>query len=156
MKPLGKLAFAAITSLALAATVTGNSWQPGTLAAGGAYYWQVAAKNSAGSASSGASVFTVATAPPTTTTSGPTLLSPAYGSTVTGQNPVFQWTSVAGATSYEVYVGSAGAALSQVAVVSGTSVTVKGLKRRTVYAWKVIARTPSGAFSSATGGFQTN
>jgi hypothetical protein len=148
--------FGSSSTLAFAATVASTSWQPGTLIAGGAYSWQVVAKSSAGSAGSGTSAFTVAAAPTPTTTSGPTLLSPAYGSTVNGQNPVFQWTSVSGATSYEVYVGSAGGALSQVAVVSGTSVTVKGLKRKTVYAWKVIARTPSGALSSATGGFQTN
>lgn len=145
--------FGATSSPAFVTTVTGTSYQPGTLTAGTTYYWRVAAKNAGGSATSGTFSFTVA---PGGATSGPTLLAPANGATGVSLSPVMQWSAVQGTTAYDLYIGTSASSLSRIGSVNTTSVTVRGFRSGTVYYWKVVARTPSGSLSSSVASFRTN
>ena len=94
--------FGSTASPALVGTVSTTTYQPGTLAAGAAYYWRVVAKNASGSATSATFSFTTAGG----TMAGPVLISPANGATGVSVRPVMQWTAVAGAGSYDLYVGT--------------------------------------------------
>jgi len=145
--------FGTSTSPGLAGTVTGTSFQPGTLTAGTTYYWRVVGKNSSSSASSGTYTFTVA--PGTTNTAGPTLLSPANGATGLPLSMVMQWTAVTGAYAYDVYIGTTSSP-GRIGSIGGTSASVSGFRSGTLYYWKVVARTASGSVSSPVWSFQTN
>jgi hypothetical protein len=140
--------------MGLVGTVTGTSYQTSGLTPGTTYFWRVVAKNTSSNASSATAYFTVTTAPGNPT-SGPTLISPANGATGVPTTMTMQWSSVAGATVYDVYIGttpSPGYAGS----IGATSARVSGFGPRTLYYWKVVARTPSGSFSSPVVSFRTN
>jgi hypothetical protein len=142
-------------SPALIATVTTTTYQPGALTAGATYYWRVVAKNSASNATSDTFSFTVAK-PPSPPPAGPALTSPANGATGVPLTSVFRWTAVPAATSYDMYLGVTASALSRIRSVNATSVSIRGLRSRTTYYWKVIAQTPSGSLSSSIASFLTN
>lgn len=145
------------TSPGFVATVTGTTYQAGSLTAGAKYYWRVVAKNSSASASSATFSFTVAaaTAPaPTTSGSGPALVSPANGATGVSASPMMQWNPFAGATGYDVYIGTTSSP-GYIGTVGTTAVTVSGLRPGTVYYWKVVARTFNGSYSSSVFSFRT-
>ena len=74
------------------------------LAATTTYYWQVfsVALDGTRSAGSGVWSFTTGTAPPTPVT----VVNPANGATSVAANVTLTWTAVAGATSYNVYLGT--------------------------------------------------
>lgn len=77
----------------------------------------------------------------------PSLIAPADGAAVT--SPItFQWTSVANATTYDVYVRTPGGLL-HVASTSSTSVTAN--VPAGAASWYVVATLPCGALSSSTG-----
>jgi hypothetical protein len=139
-------------SPAFGATVTGTSVQVGPLAAG-TYYWRVVAKSAAATASSDTFVFTVGSPAPTT---GPTLISPADGTTGVSAAPVMQWSAVSGALAYDIYIGTTASRQSRIGSVNATSVSVTGFRAGTVYYWRIVARTAAGSFSSSVGSFQTN
>jgi hypothetical protein len=66
-----------------------------------------------------------------------------------------QWTAVSGATTYDIYIGTTSSP-GFIGTINATAVRVTGFRSATVYYWKVVARTPSGSFSSAVGSFKTN
>jgi hypothetical protein len=136
-------------SPALVATVTGTSYQPGTLLAGVTYYWRVVSKNATGSASSATWSFTTTGG----TLTAPVLVSPANGATGLSLTPVLQWNPVAGATSYEVHLGTSSPIL--IGSTTATAVTIGGLKNATLYYWKIVARGSSGTAASTVRWFRT-
>ena len=87
----------------LATNTTGTSYTPGTLSAGTVYYWQAVAKNGGGSTASTIWSFTTqGSAPP-----APVLIAPANGATGVTLTPAVNWNAATGATSYDVYFGTA-------------------------------------------------
>jgi polygalacturonase len=125
-------------------TVTVNAWMsPISLRPGDSYMWWVRALSNTGAASSWTTgaTFTVATL------STPSLLS-ALGS---AQNMVFQWSAVANATYYDVWVDDLTSGTSQ--VMRNTHVTTNSLSATTLtsghsYRWWVRAYSDSGNYSA--------
>jgi hypothetical protein len=145
--------FGASPAPGFAGTVAFTSFQTGGLTPGTTYYWRVVAKNANGNASSGTWSFTVGSAAQPAS-SGPKLLSPAEGATDVQTRATFTWSAVSGAT-YDFYLGTSASTMSLLGSLQGTSATVRGLERGTVYSWKVVVRTASGSASSAVGSFTT-
>jgi hypothetical protein len=131
----------------LAGNTTGRSYAPGTLQGDTVYYWQVAAKNSGGSASSAIWSFT-------TVMAAPVLTAPAKGATNVPLAPALTWSAVAGATSHDVYFGTA-TSPPLAANTTATSYTPGKLGGATPYYWRVVAKNSGGSNSSATWSFTT-
>ena len=125
----------------LATNTAGTSYAPGTLNAGTVYYWQVAARNGGGATKSVIWSFT-------TQVAAPVLVSPANGATGISATPTLSWNSSTGATSYDVYFGTASPP-PLVTNTAGTSYTPGTLSEGTVYYWQVAARNSGGAATSA-------
>jgi len=95
--------FGTSSSLHLVGSTTGTSYVPGTLAVNTTYRWMIVANNSAGSTLSETWSFTTqASAPP-----APTLISPSNGATGVPLTTMLTWSASTGATSYDVYFGTA-------------------------------------------------
>jgi hypothetical protein len=149
--------FGTVESPGLVATVSSTSYPLNGLAANTVYYWRIVAKNATSSESSWLSYFKTGSAAGTgaTPASTLTLITPANGATGVPTTTTMQWSSVAGATSYDVYIGvtpSPGLAGS----IGATIARVSGFRAGTLYYWKVVAQTPSGPVSSAVWSFRTN
>jgi hypothetical protein len=137
-------------SPALVASVSGTSYMPAVLTAGVNYYWRVVARNGSAAATSPTWSFTTAAGALT----APVLLSPAHGATGVSLSPTLQWSAVAGATAYDVYLGTTTSPI-RLGSISGTSVRISGLRRATVYYWKIVARSGTSSASSAQRSFRT-
>jgi sugar lactone lactonase YvrE len=85
---------------------------------------------------------------------GPLVLYPADGTTGVVTDPILAWTTVTGATSYNVYFGTsnppplAGSA-------TCTSYSPKGLAANTTYYWQIVPQGASGLTASAVQSFTT-
>ena len=142
--------FGTSASPALVATVTGTTYAAGTLAKGVTYYWRIAAKNATGIATSATWSFTTASGGLT----APVLVSPANGSTAQPLTPTLKWNAVTGATSYEVYFGATSVP-PLLGSTTATAVQISGLQPATTYYWKIVARSSTGAASSAVWSLRT-
>ncbi len=125
----------------------GTSYAPGTLSAGTVYYWQVAAKNSGGSTASATWSFT-------TQVAAPALTAPANGAKDVSLTPTLTWTASPGATSYDVYFGTA-VSPPLVANTAGTSYAPGTLADGALYFWQVTARNANGSSASSLWSFTT-
>ncbi len=134
----------------LLGTLSGTSYQPGSLTAGSKYYWRVVAKNAAGSATSATYSFTVAAAGGTV--SAPALVAPANGATGVSTAAALVWNAAANATSYEVYFGTASSP-PLAATVIGTTYLPGTLTGGLKYYWRVVAKNAGSSASSATYSF---
>ncbi len=95
--------FGATSPPPLVTNVTGTTYNPGTLSVNTVYYWTIVAKNVYGATSSATWSFTtLATAPAT-----PVLTAPANGSAGQSLTSALSWGAATGATSYDVYFGTA-------------------------------------------------
>ncbi len=133
----------------LAATVTGTSYQPGSLTAGTKYYWRVVAKNAAGSATSATYSFTVAAGG---TVSAPVPATPANGAADVSTTPALMWNAAANATSYDVYFGTTSSP-PLAATVIGTTYLPGTLTAGTRCYWRVVAKNASSSATSSTYSF---
>lgn len=130
----------------LLGNVSGTS-TTATVLAGTTYYWRVLAKNTAG-ASVGCTDFSFQTnQAPTSPPNCPALVAPANGTaSVDYTVPVpLSWTASAGATSYDVYLGTNANPTTLLGNVVGTSTTAPGLLPLTTYYWKVLGKNEAGA-----------
>jgi formylglycine-generating enzyme required for sulfatase activity/N-acetylneuraminic acid mutarotase len=129
-----------------------------SLSRGVKYYWRVRAKNPAG-VSVWASPWNFTTVPPPIP-SVPSLVSPASGSANQSRRPTLVWSSVSGATSFQVQVSSTPVFTAIVAVDSSLTDTSKTLDSLlsggATYFWRVRAKNAAGV-SAWTGawGFTT-
>jgi len=139
--------FGTVSPPPLATNITGTGYAPGTLSAGTVYYWQVVAKNSGGSTASAIWSFT-------TQVAAPVLVSPANGATGISAAPTLSWNGSTGATSYDVYFGTASPP-PLVTNTAGTSYAPGTLSGGTVYYWQVAARNSGGSTTSAIWVFTT-
>ncbi len=139
--------FGAVSPPPLATNMAGTSYAPGTLNAGTVYYWQVAARNGGGATKSAIWSFT-------TQVAAPVLVSPANGATGISTAPTLSWNASGGATSYDVYFGTASPP-PLVTNIAGTSYAPGTLSGGTVYYWQVAARNSGGATTSAIWVFET-
>lgn len=117
------------------------------LAGGSHYYWRVAAVNSCGSASGWSSErdFTTGGTPDT-----PTLSSPSNEVSCQPTSLTLSWSSVSGASSYNVVVDDNNDFSSlevDLPSESGTSTAISGLAPNTKYYWIVRARNSCGSYS---------
>jgi hypothetical protein len=131
----------------LATNTTGRSYAPGSLAGATVYYWQVAAKNSGGATSSAIWSFT-------TLVAAPVLTAPALGSTGVSVTPTLTWNASTGATSYDVYFGTASPP-PLATNTSATSYSPGTLTGATPYYWRVVAKNSGGSNASAMWSFTT-
>ncbi len=134
----------------LAITVSGPSYSPGTLAADSVYFWRVVAKNSNGSTSSATWSFTTQGVVP----SVPGNLSPATGSTAVSTTPALTWSASSGATSYDVYFGTASTPPLALNTTS-TSYSPGALSGGITYYWRVVAKNSFGSATSPAFSFTT-
>ncbi len=90
------------TSPEIDTTTSSSDYTPGSSLSPDIYYWRVQASNSGGDGpwSSPTWSFTIDTAP----SSAPSLSSPTNGSSTYDATPDFDWSSVSGATSYDIQV----------------------------------------------------
>jgi fibronectin type 3 domain-containing protein len=131
----------------LVATTSSVNYTVATPGAGQKYYWRVLAKGAASTASSATWSFTTALA-------APTLTSPANGATGAGASTTLAWAAVTGATSYEVYFGTASnPPLITTTAALNYSVSTPG--SGTKYYWRVVAKNASATAASATWSFTT-
>jgi sugar lactone lactonase YvrE len=143
--------FGTAASPPLVTNTTATSYSPGTLASGTRYYWKIVAKNGAGSASSAIWSFTTSTA---SSPSAPTLVSPANGATNVSRTTSLSWSAASGATSYDVYFGTASSP-PLVTNTTSTSYSPGSLSAGTKYYWKIVAKNTAGSASSAIWSFTT-
>ena len=142
--------FGTAPSPALVTNTTGTTYTPATLTANTTYYWRIAAKNAGGSNASATWSFTTQIlAPP-----APVLTSPVNGAGGVLVAPTLVWDASAGATSYEVYFGTA-ASPSLVTSTTGTSYAPGPLSQNTTYYWRIVAGNSAGSGDSATWAFTT-
>jgi hypothetical protein len=134
----------------LVTNTTGTSYSP-TLTASTTYYWFLVSKNASGSAPSAVWSFTTAAPPPP---SPVIVFSPAQGATGVSLAPTLTWTAATGATSYDVYFGTA-AMPPFVTNTTGTSYSPTGLSANTTYYWYLVSKNTSGSTSSAIWSFTT-
>ena len=132
----------------LATNTAGTSYAPATLSAGTAYYWRVVAKNSGGSAASATWSFTTQIAAPP----APSLISPVNGAAGVSLTPTLSWNAATGATSYDVYFGTASPP-PLATNTAGTSYAPATLSAGTAYYWRVVAKNGGGSTTSATWSF---
>lgn len=136
------------------ATTTGNTWEPPAplIVNGETYEWKVVANDTQCQTppSSGCKTFTVAPCP-----NAPALTSPANGAQFGFGNVTLEWSAVAHALDYQLFVGIDGGEPSLAATQSNTSKTFFVEPGRTIE-WFVVARANGcdGA-SSATRTFST-
>src|SRR5581483_4916831 len=146
--------FGTAASPAFYQNTTATSLAVSALANSTTYYWRVVAKNACGSAASSAtnSFTTVASC---TLPAAATLGSPSNGATGVATSTSLSWSAASGATSYDVYFGTASSpAFYQ--NTTATSLAVSALANNTVYYWRVVAKNACGsAASSATSSFTT-
>jgi hypothetical protein len=119
-----------------------------SVSSGSTYYWRVVAKNSSGQTSapaSGAWSFTVSGGPP----GAFSLSSPANGATVSGSSVTLQWGTSSGATSYDVYIGTASR---QGLLGNQTATTCLVGAAPGTYYWRVVAKNNSGQTSAPASG----
>jgi hypothetical protein len=116
------------------------------------YYWRIAAKNSGGTTTSSTYTFSTAAAP--TGPGVPPLVYPSNVGTGVPLNVTLSWNAAAGATSYDVYFGTA-ASPPLVTNTASLNYTPAGLLPSTLYYWRVIARNASGTAPSAIYSFTT-
>lgn len=119
-----------------------TSWTPSGLAVGGLYYWSVVAHASCDPAKTVASAVRsfridgVGCTPP-----GPfSLSSPGAGATDVPPDVALSWTASPNATSYDLYLGLAGALPLFAPGLTSTSYALRGLPAGATYRWKVVAR----------------
>ena len=138
-------------SLAAAGRTTA-SYPVSGLNEGVTYYWKVVARNDDGTTTGPVWSFTTGvTAPqPPSVPSSP---SPANGAT-TGTAVTLSW-SAAGATSYDVYFGSANPPALAAAGRTTASYPVSGLGQGVTYYWKIVARNDDGNTSGPVWSFTT-
>lgn len=142
--------FGSTSSPALVQNTTGLSYSPGTLAGSTTYFWKVVSKNSGGTASSATWSFTT----PVVLAGPPSSPSPASGATSVATSAALSWSAVSGATSYDVYFGTASTP-SLVGNVTAASYSPGTLTAGATYYWKVIAKNAIGTAPSTVWSFST-
>jgi len=134
----------------LVTNVSGTTYNPGTLGGNTTYFWKIAAKNAGGSTASTIWSFTTLAAAP----AAPVLTTPANASTSQLLTSTLNWTAASGATSYDVYFGTA----STPPLATNVTVTTYSpgtLTANTKYYWKIVAKNTAGSTSSAVWSFTT-
>ena len=122
---------------------------------GSAYWYRVRAANQGGSSDwSNVAGVQVPAPPPAVAPVGPTLLSPANGSTTTPKS--LAWSKVTGAATYDVYFGKTSSPALYRSNLTGTSVSLGKLSAGAIYYWRVVAKNEAGAASSSTWHFTTS
>ena len=138
----------------LIASVTGINYTPNTnlITTGTIYYWFVVAKNGSGAAASLTWKFKTKAAP-----NPPKNPNPVNLATGVSRTPTLQWSAAAGATSYDVYIGTVpGLSGPPTFNTTGTTYTPStALLAGKKYYWKVVARSATGKASSAVWSFTT-
>jgi subtilisin family serine protease len=130
--------------------VTTSSYDPGALITTTTYYWRVVSKNVYGETSGAEWQFTTAGATP----NPPVNPTPADGATGVSITPQLDWDDSAGATSYEVYFGTASPPpLSATTTESSYSPGILDYDR--LYYWKVVAKNGYGGTDGPEWSFRT-
>jgi hypothetical protein len=123
------------------------------LTPGTTYYWHVRSFAQNGVYSAWSSVFSVRIKHP-----APTLLGPARLSTVDSLKPTFTWSTVVGATGYQIQVSESRSFLDLVVnrnVLSPVFIPIKNLNAKTTYYWRVRVTGTYGSNWSAVFKFTT-
>lgn len=87
-----------------------------------------------------ASKFSITTGGPCATTSAPMLLAPDDGAFEVSPSPTLRWNAVAGASSYDIYLGSGQSPALYLSQVAQTAVTIPRLAAGAEITWRVVAK----------------
>ena len=109
---------------------------------------------SVGGSTAQASASDVTTVTPVVAPPAPALVAPANGASGVSTTATLTWTAAGGATSYDVYLGTA-AVPSLATTTTATSYSPAGLSAQTLYYWQIVARNSAGTASSAIWSFTT-
>lgn len=131
-------------------STTATSQQVTSLSPGTTYFWKVIAK--AGSATAASQTFSFSTQP-AAGLAAPTLVAPADGATGVSQPVTLTWNASAGATAYDVSLGTSNPPPA-IATTTSTSYTSQ-LNAGTTYYWRVTAKNGSTAADSSIRWFAT-
>jgi hypothetical protein len=131
-------------------TITGTSYDPGTLNYNITYYWRIDSKNASGTTTGNIWSFTTIVAPPAQV-AFPT---PTNGASGISATPSLSWTSASGATSYDVYFGTSSPPAFQ-GNQSGTSYDPGSLNNNTTYYWRINSKNASGTTAGVVWSFTT-
>jgi hypothetical protein len=127
-------------------TTAGTTYSPGNLNPNTTYYWYLISEGPSGATQSFIWYFTTGAA-----SSGPpaavTVFSPGQGATNVSVTPTITWGVATGATSYDVYFGTASMP-PFVTNTTATSYTPPALSPNTTYNWFLISRNSSGTTTS--------
>ncbi|MGA3051000.1 MAG: hypothetical protein ABSE00_03680, partial [Chitinispirillaceae bacterium] len=132
-------------STTVASGLTGSSQVINSLANNTLYYWEANTANSNGTSSwSSVWSFTTIVAAP----AAPILSSPANAATNVATSPTLNWSSVAGASTYTVQIGTSTAFSTTVASgLTGSSQVINSLANNTLYYWEANAANSNGTSS---------
>lgn len=132
---------------------TSASYAPGTLSNNTLYYWYIIAKNSAGNTTGPTWRFTtIAASPPVP--DAPNTPSPSNGASGVSLTPALTWVAN-GATTYDVYFGTASNPPLLVSAQSGATYGPSTLANSMVYYWKIVARNATGTTTGPIWSFTT-
>jgi hypothetical protein len=133
----------------VATALASATYAPASFANSTTYYWQVTARNPGGTTSSAVWSFTTIAVPPSVPTAG----SPADAARGVARTALLTW-SAAGATSYNVRLGTTNPPVAASGV-TAASYTPVGLLPATTYYWQITAINEGGATGGSVWSFTT-
>ena len=129
----------------------GTTYNPGTLLNNTVYNWRIDERNAGGVTTGDAWSFTTIVAPPGKATSP----SPSSGATGVSITTGLSWTAGSGATSHDVYFGTAGSPPLVSSSQAGTTYNPGTLLNNTVYNWRIDERNAGGVTTGTAWSFTT-
>ena len=129
----------------------GTTYSPGTLLNNTVYNWRIDERNAGGVTTGDAWSFTTIVAPPGKATSP----SPSSGATGVSITTGLSWTAGSGATSHDVYFGTAGSPPLVSSSQAGTTYNPGTLLNNTVYNWRIDERNAGGVTTGTAWSFTT-
>jgi len=129
----------------------GTTYDTGTMANSTTYYWRIDEKNTAGTTTGAVWSFTTVALAPPGQASNP---SPANGATSVGITTDLSWTAGSGATSHDVYFGTASPGTFR-GNQAGTTYDTGTMANGTTYYWRIDEKNANGTTTGAVWSFTT-
>jgi hypothetical protein len=131
---------------------TGTTFDPGTMTPGTTYYWRIDEANSIGKTTGTVWSFTTVPPPPPGTASNPT---PSNGATGVSYSQDISWTAGSGATSHDVYFGTAATPPLVSSGQTATTYDTGTMAGNTTYYWRINEKNAGGTTTGAVWSFTT-
>ncbi len=130
----------------------GTTYDTGTMSNNTTYYWRIDERNDYGTTTGTVWSFTTAAATPPGQASNP---SPANGATSVGTTTDLSWTAGSGATSHDVYFGTANPPPQVSSGQTGTTYDTGTMSNSTTYYWRIDEKNAYGTTTGTVWSFTT-